>query len=135
MGKKKDINEPCIKCNNTDFNIFNYRDKKGKQRSTRRCNVCQRKLVKETTTRYLRKKYTGFTPEMYEAKLIEQDYSCAICKVHVSETTKALAADHNHETKQARGLLCVRCNVLLGYAKDNTDILAQAILYLEKYKE
>lgn len=44
--------------------------------------------------------------------------------------------DHCHETKKVRGLLCGRCNYLLGVAQDNPLVLARAALYLapEEFK-
>jgi len=61
---------------------------------------------------------------------IEQDGKCKICKIHQSELTKSLSVDHNHSTGEARGLLCQKCNTLLGMAKDNLEILKSAIQYL-----
>jgi hypothetical protein len=40
--------------------------------------------------------------------------------------------DHCHKTDKVRGLLCGPCNIMLGLAKDNEMLLANAILYLEK---
>lgn len=40
--------------------------------------------------------------------------------------------DHNHITGEVRGILCQDCNALLGYAKDNIDILKKSIIYLER---
>ncbi len=59
-----------------------------------------------------------------------QQGSCGICKKHQTEFKKVLAVDHDHTTGIVRGLLCELCNHLLGCAKDNKDILGQAILYL-----
>lgn len=56
----------------------------------------------------------------------EQDGKCLICE----QTPNKLFVDHNHTTKQVRGLLCSTCNSLLGFAKDRIDILQKAIGYL-----
>lgn len=53
--------------------------------------------------------------------------SCSICK-----ETKFLAVDHCHTTGIFRGLLCQHCNSVLGYAKDNVNILENAISYLKE---
>lgn len=42
-----------------------------------------------------------------------QESKCAVCG-----QAKKLTIDHNHETGAVRGLLCMRCNVLLGYLGD-----------------
>lgn len=75
---------------------------------------------------------TDIPKEHYEALLQAQNYSCAICGINAEETKQGLAVDHNHATDQVRGLLCMRCNVGLGYFKDNINSLNQAINYLLK---
>jgi len=40
--------------------------------------------------------------------------------------------DHNHKTGFIRGLLCDRCNLLIGEAHENTMVLVNAIKYLKK---
>lgn len=60
----------------------------------------------------------GFTPEMVDLLLERQEGACDICRRVLSlETHKidSVQADHDHETKEARGLLCVACNTGLGY--------------------
>jgi len=48
-----------------------------------------------------------------------QSGCCAICKRHQTELTKSLAADHDHTNGTIRGLLCTRCNTLLGMKEDS----------------
>lgn len=40
--------------------------------------------------------------------------------------------DHCHETNKIRGLLCGKCNTLLGNAADSIEILEASIEYLQK---
>lgn len=58
-----------------------------------------------------------------------QEGKCAIC----GETTPGdnLHIDHNHETGDVRGLLCMKCNTLIGLAREKTSVLQEAISYLE----
>lgn len=42
--------------------------------------------------------------------------------------------DHDHSTKLFRGILCNNCNSALGYAKENTEILANLIKYIRKHR-
>lgn len=42
----------------------------------------------------------------------------------------ALCLDHNHVTGEFRGWLCKPCNLALGYAKDNIDVLQGLTHYL-----
>lgn len=79
----------------------------------------------------------GITPEDYYKMFYKQNGLCAICGKPESAKrrgkTVRLAVDHDHETNIIRGLLCTKCNLMIGYAKDNITILASAIRYLEDY--
>lgn len=68
----------------------------------------------------------------YEKMQIKQNNKCAICGNEENSADKDyLSVDHNHESGDIRGLLCTRCNVGLGYFKDNIQNLKNAINYLE----
>lgn len=43
---------------------------------------------------------------------------------------RGYAIDHNHETGDFRGILCLKCNSLLGMASESVDVLKSAIKYL-----
>ncbi len=82
----------------------------------------------------LKSKY-GLTLEEYDQMLIAQNGVCAICRgPEVAEDkngfVKRLSVDHNHKTGKVRGLLCWKCNTMIGFAKDNPDVLAEATAYL-----
>ena len=77
------------------------------------------------------KKY-GISPEDYDTMLKEQDNKCKICLVSFTTLKPQLIhVDHCHTTKQVRGLLCNLCNTGLGFFKDNTETLTNAIVYME----
>jgi hypothetical protein len=84
------------------------------------------------------KKY-GMTLEQYDEMLFKQGGSCSICKStkpwgFVAEPKRAkefFCVDHDHTTREVRGLLCQPCNTGLGSFKDNPDYLRMAIKYLE----
>jgi hypothetical protein len=40
--------------------------------------------------------------------------------------------DHSHITGYVRGLLCINCNMALGYFKDSTEAIANAINNLDE---
>lgn len=56
---------------------------------------------------------------------------CLICGEPPAEK-KRLFIDHNHDTDEIRGLLCPRCNRLLGNAADSIDTLQRCIDYLSR---
>jgi hypothetical protein len=73
----------------------------------------------------------GVTPEQYGEMFNKQEGKCAICGKHQDKLKSSLHVDHNHETNKIRGLLCYKCNSVLGYADDDIQILLQAIEYLK----
>jgi hypothetical protein len=82
---------------------------------------------------FLRKKY-GMTLRDFQDMYEHQDFRCAICgerdRIQDQSKRKRLSIDHDHETGKVRGLLCQRCNVMIGMARDNPDILRRAALYV-----
>lgn len=74
----------------------------------------------------------GITLQDYNIMFEEQKGKCLICQKHQTELKRKLFVDHCHSTGKVRGLLCTHCNTLLGNAKDNIEILYNAINYLEE---
>lgn len=78
----------------------------------------------------------GLTPEKYDEMRAAQGGVCWICREDGEEwALRNLHVDHDHATNKVRGLLCGRCNMLLGYAKDSRELLARSITYLETYQD
>ena len=88
--------------------------------------------IEETKRDWYYKKNYGISLDDYNLMLEEQDNCCAICKKHSSENSTVLHVDHCHETGEVRGLLCYKCNSVLGYAKDDIQTLLTAVDYLLK---
>lgn len=76
----------------------------------------------------------GISTEQYESLLSAQKGACAICTITKCATGKRLAVDHCHSTQKIRGLLCARCNLLIGAAQESNDILNATIKYLNDNK-
>jgi len=100
--------------------------------SNRNLSETAKQNKKEYNKQRSRKLYSGFTQEEFENKLKEQNYRCAICKTDTPSSIN-WHADHCHDTKQKRGVLCQKCNMGLGLFKDNVEALERAIMYLNKY--
>jgi len=60
------------------------------------------------------------------------EFNCPICGDKV--TAKHAKLDHCHHTGTIRGYLCNGCNTALGSFRDSEEILAKAILWLQKIK-
>lgn len=72
--------------------------------------------------------------EDYNKMLVLQNNSCAICKRPKPTGKGGFHVDHCHSTGKVRSLLCSKCNLLLGMAEENSEVLLNASIYLEKHK-
>lgn len=66
-----------------------------------------------------------------QAILLKQDNKCDICSDYLTMNTAMM--DHCHSKISGRGILCRTCNLMLGYAKDNEQIMLAGINYLRKW--
>lgn len=84
---------------------------------------------------HLKRKY-GITGEQYDRMFEAQCGLCAICRCEPQSPARGhrpvFYVDHDHATKEVRGLLCHDCNTLLGNAHDRPEILTAAISYLQR---
>lgn len=82
------------------------------------------------------KRNFGISLKKYNEMLDDQNDVCAICnnkeiaKNPVTGEIRRFAVDHCHKTGKIRGLLCTKCNMILGGANDSIDIFKAAIQYL-----
>jgi hypothetical protein len=66
---------------------------------------------------------------VYEAMIESQNKKCGICEKVMDKPY----VDHNHTTGLVRMLLCHHCNTLLGMAREDKNILENAIKYIQKF--
>ena len=78
------------------------------------------------------RRFILITEDEYNEMWRLQNGECAICRVPSIELTRRLAIDHNHETGEIRGLLCLGCNAGLGMFKEDRGVLYDAIQYLSR---
>lgn len=128
--------KPCARC------------KKRKRYNRSYCRLCTNELAREwrrsnperrraTVRRMNWKAKYGVTEEMYNAMLAAQDGVCAICK-REDLAGHALHVDHDHACcpgktscgRCVRGLLCGKCNRLLGCADESIETLKAAARYI-----
>jgi hypothetical protein len=76
-------------------------------------------------------KLYNMTPDQREKMFNSQGRCCAVCKTKESGG-RGWNIDHDHATKQVRGILCQNCNLALGHAKDSVEILQALFEYLKR---
>lgn len=83
------------------------------------------------------KRRYGCTLEQYNQMLSAQGGACMICKRfhNPAEKRGRLYVDHCHTSGKVRALICSACNSMIGYAKDDTRVLAEAIAYIVRHKQ
>lgn len=91
--------------------------------SNKRCVHCE--------PEYKRHVKFGLTTAAFDALDRHQSSKCAICHLVWVEVGTPVV-DHDHVTKQVRGLLCHKCNRGLGMFLDSPQALRAAAEYLEK---
>jgi hypothetical protein len=95
-----------------------------------------RDAMKERARQYHLKTRYGMTEQDFEDLLASQDYSCAVCRsTEPAGRWRGWHVDHDHDTGEVRGILCTSCNWVLGYAKDDPEVLVAAAAYLITHKE
>jgi hypothetical protein len=85
---------------------------------------------KKEISEYHRRFRYGLSAAEYEALLARQGGRCAACR-RKPKRKRRLEVDHCHVTGRVRGLLCNRCNTMLGMGDDDPDRLRAGIAYLE----
>lgn len=133
----------CTTCT-IEQNIDQFGKYKNRDKEYRRCTChsCRNKYqakrylnfpeVKERMKKTARenglKRQYNLTEEDYNKMFKDQNGRCKVCK---NPSDKTLNVDHCHTTGKIRGLLCWNCNMGIGYFKDNTEYLTNAINYLK----
>ncbi len=133
-----------------------FRKGTGKEGRTACCKICLNKKSKKrywenpqkerdesskryhanpmTSKRSSLKRLYKITLEDYNCLALQQNGQCAICGGAGTKLNQYshihLVVDHNHKTGKVRGLLCSKCNHLLGNSNDDISILFSAIRYL-----
>jgi len=98
--------------------------------SRRRANMKPGRPRSGATRYHLKRRY-GITQERYDELNVLQGGLCAICK-RTCVTGRSLAVDHDHETMEVRGLLCMRCNRGIAMLREDPVVLKNAAEYMER---
>lgn len=91
---------------------------------------------RERTRRSALMRRYGITEEHVARLLADQGNACAICRIQLTLSARPWPfVDHDHATKDIRGVLCGHCNFGLGHFRDSIERLQSAIRYLEARKK
>jgi hypothetical protein len=115
----------CIKCYNEDRRLYNIKNPGLKAKHHRLYAL--RHPDKMRDIQY--KTNYGITLNDFNRLYKKQEGKCTICDKY----NKKLCVDHNHQTGNVRELLCGSCNKLLGFAKEDINILLGAINYIKRH--
>lgn len=107
---------------------------KAKDGRRAQCKQCRTDLERPGN---IKRKY-GISIEEYNAMYETQKGRCACCgqsetAVHWKGKKRQLAIDHNHATGRVRQLICHRCNIILGLAKEDPELLKQTADYIIRH--
>lgn len=138
----------CTKCGEIKQESEFHAEARNPNRNYRRsnCKACDkartliykeanRETINRKRVQYNREKKAFFPRDLFDKRLAEQNGVCVICGDTEAGGRGQFHADHDHATETPRGVLCHRCNIALGYFRDNPEILQAAIEYLNKYSE
>jgi hypothetical protein len=120
----------CGRCTlEKPFSEFSRSSTRGTQAWCKACSIeHKRSWIKVNREKvYWNKLYTAYRirKEDFEALFLAQNGNCAVCsKPHV---------DHCHKTGVVRGLLCLRCNHLVGWLERSRDVLISAERYIKTH--
>lgn len=127
----------CSKCFQTkELGLFH---KDGAFKDGRRacCKSCDnaRRVGSLSVKNYDLKRLYGITLADYELMKSTHNSCCAICGLSEDTLGYSLCVDHNHASKEVRGLLCKPCNLVVGNAREDKTVLLNAIEYLSHYEK
>lgn len=91
------------------------------------------KKTPEQITAEVRKKMYGIDASDWEKLFNKQGRCCAICKATEPGGNRPWHTDHCHKTGPVRGILCKRCNMVLGFVKDDVELLKKLVAYLRRF--
>jgi hypothetical protein len=77
------------------------------------------------------KRQFGISLEQFEKIFDAQGQKCLICKTS-KFTRHGPVVDHCHIAGHVRGILCHRCNIMIGLARNSPEVMVSAAKYLSK---
>lgn len=76
-------------------------------------------------------RFYGITQVQYDEMAATQNFQCKCCgKAAAEEKYGKLSVDHCHKTGKVRGLLCSKCNMIIGQSNDDPSLIRRWADYL-----
>ena len=120
----------CVRC------CRSYKSAVGQRRKRQARRKLQAVEIRQAENRDVVLRRYGLTLDDYQQLLDAQRGLCGICRQPETAMRNGrpmnLAVDHCHKTSRIRGLLCLRCNNVLGHAGDRVEVLLAAVRYLQQ---
>jgi len=123
----------CKKCNYISRQNYRRNNLDKRRRQERKYKTSE-KGQRVTRKSRLKCKY-DLTLEEWQQMYNEQKGCCAICGIHQDKLIRSLEIDHNHVTGKVRKLLCIKCNLGLGYFGVDlleSELLEKAVKYIKE---
>lgn len=123
----------CKKCHTEKDDLeFSINSTTGKLHSY--CRSCYNELQRKLPSRQGSKRQYNFgmIAKDFNSLVNKQKGICPICENLLEYGNQVI--DHDHKTQVIRGVLCRRCNTLLGLCRDDPQVLLRGVKYLEKHK-
>lgn len=147
VGERRTGSSSCVECARQRRMKYYYA-KDGKTRGREDARKRREKdpaAERQRAVRVNLKRKYGLTEQAYREMFDAQQGRCAICDEAVvsrldesrplysgrgAPGREIARVDHCHATGRVRGLLCSDCNIMLGHARDEEEVLLKAIRYL-----
>jgi Recombination endonuclease VII len=123
VGNKDGLSSWCRRCTADSTNRW---------RAGKKGNITFHNHIRTTAKR------TRLNGNLRRYEMTHEEYlersakNCAICG-GPPPSGKPYYFDHNHKNGKFRGLLCQACNSMLGFAKDNPELLNEAAWYIREH--
>jgi len=112
----------CPRCHQTKASDQYGRNKTRPDGLAVNCKECTRSTCREANY--------NISQEEFDTFLESQESGCRLCGNSISG--KKAVVDHSWSTGEIRGIVCYRCNILLGHMGDNlSDLFTKCLAYLK----